>query len=386
MTKDIFFVFLKLGLTSFGGPVAHLGYFRTEFVERRRWLDEAAFGELVALAQFLPGPSSSQVGMSVGLLRGGVAGMFAAWVAFTMPSVILLILFAFATQHATGAWAAGVTHGLLLVAVAVVAQAVMQMARSLTPDLPRIVIALAALVVLLIFPLAAVQIVVLIAGGITGYMILTPPPPSAHPALRVPVGRKAGAALIAVFFILLALLPLAATHGDDMFRLADSFYRAGALVFGGGHVVLPLLEADLIPKGLIARDTFFGGYGAAQAMPGPLFSFAAFVGYAGTGGGVTHAAICLVAMFGSSFLLVPGVLPFWSGLSVFAPMRAALMGVNASVVGLLAAAFITPVFTSAIGNIYDLAIASVAFAALVWSPLPVWLIVVMTGLTGYFLF
>ena len=383
--KDIFLVFLKLGLTSFGGPVAHLGYFRAEFVERRRWLDEAAYAELVALAQFLPGPSSSQVGMSIGLLRGGFTGMFAAWFAFTMPSVILLILFALAAQHAAGTWADGITHGLMLVAVAVVAQAVMQMARTLTPDIPRIAIAFVVCAVLLFVPATLTQIGVLIAGGVIGFLFLTPPPPSDHPALVVPVSRRAGAVLITLFFVLLAALPLIAAHGGDAARLADSFYRAGALVFGGGHVVLPLLEADLVPKGLIARDTFFAGYGAAQAMPGPLFSFAGFVGFAGTSGGLVHAAICLVAMFGSSFLLVPGVLPFWARLARVASMRAALKGLNAAVVGLLAAAFVTPVFTSAILSPYDFAIACLAFAALALSPLPVWLIVVMTGLAGLFL-
>ncbi|MDO8288364.1 MAG: chromate efflux transporter [Parvibaculum sp.] len=383
--KDIFLVFLKLGLTSFGGPIAHLGYFRSEFVGRRAWLDEAAYAELVALAQFLPGPSSSQVGMSIGLLRGGVAGMFAAWFAFTMPSVFLLIGFAFVAQRLEGSLAEGITHGLMLVAVAVVAQAVMQMARVLTPDPPRVVIALATCVFLLAVPFTFAQIGVLIAGGLIGYRFFTPPPPSDHPVLAVPVSRKAGAALIALFFVLLALLPLFATQGGAMVQLIDGFYRAGALVFGGGHVVLPLLEAELIPKGLIDRETFFAGYGAAQAVPGPLFSFAAFVGFAGTGGGLVHAALCLIAMFGSSFLLVPGVLPFWARLARVQSMRAALMGLNAAVVGLLAAAFITPVFTSAILSIYDFAAACLAFALLIWSPLPVWLIVVMTGLTGLFL-
>lgn len=383
--KDIFLVFLKLGLTSFGGPIAHLGYFRAEFVGRRRWLEESAYAELVALAQFLPGPSSSQVGMSIGLLRGGVAGMFAAWFAFTMPSVILLVGFALAAQGLEGAWAQGLTHGLMLVAVAVVAQAVLQMARVLTPDPPRVVIALATCVFLLAVPFTFAQIGVLIAGGLIGYRFFTPPPPSDHPALAVPVSRKAGAALIALFVLLLALLPLLAMQGGAAVQLIDSFYRSGALVFGGGHVVLPLLEAELIPKGLIDRDTFFAGYGAAQAVPGPLFSFAAFVGFAGTGGGLPHAALCLVAMFGSSFLLVPGVLPFWTRLARVQSMRAALMGLNAAVVGLLAAAFITPVFTSAIQNAFDLAVAFAAFAALTWSPVPVWLIVLVTGAAGMFL-
>lgn len=383
--SEIFLAFLKLGLTLFGGPVAHLGYFRSEFVERRRWFDEATYAELVALAQFLPGPASSQVGMSIGLLRGGIAGMFAAWFAFTMPSVLLLIGFALAARYVAGALAAGVTHGLMLVAVTVVAQAVMQMARSLTPDLPRIVMAIAACAVLLLLPATLTQIGVLVAGGAIGYLIFTPPPPSAYPPLVVPVSRRAGAALILVFFVLLAVLPFLALHGGDAIRLADSFYRAGALVFGGGHVVLPLLEADLVPKGLIARDTFFAGYGAAQAMPGPLFSFAAFVGFAGAGGGLVQAAICLVAMFGSSFLLVPGVLPFWMRLARVQSMRAALMGLNAAVVGLLGAALITPVFTSAVQNALDLAVVIVAFAALIRSPVPVWLIVLVTGAIGPFL-
>ena len=380
--RDIFLVFLKLGLTSFGGPVAHLGYFRSEFVERRGWLDEAAYAELVALAQFLPGPSSSQVGMSIGLLRGGIAGMFAAWFAFTMPSVLLLILFALAAGHL----AAGVIQGLMLVAVAVVAQAVMQMARALTPDGPRIAIAVAACALLLFFPVALAQIAVLVAGGLLGWLVLASPPPLIlYPALAVPVSRRMGTVLIILFFVLLGLLPLLAAHGGEALRLADSFYRAGALVFGGGHVVLPLLEADLVPQGLIARETFFAGYGAAQAMPGPLFSFAAFVGFAGVGGGLGHAALCLVAMFGSSFLLVPGVLPFWVRLSTFTSMRAAVMGLNAAVVGLLGAALITPVFTSTVRDGVDLAVVAAVFAVLLWGRVPVWLVVLAAGAVGFIL-
>jgi len=379
--RDIFLVFLKLGLTSFGGPVAHLGYFRSEFVERRGWLDEAAYAELVALAQFLPGPSSSQVGMSIGLLRGGIAGMFAAWFAFTMPSVLLLMLFALAAGHL----AAGVIQGLMLVAVAVVAQAVMQMARALTPDGPRIAIAVAACALLLFFPVALTQIAVLVAGGLLGWFVLTPLPLTLYPALAVPVSRRMGTVHIILFFVLLGLLPFLAVHGGEAFRLVDSFYRAGALVFGGGHVVLPLLEADLVPQGLIARDTFFAGYGAAQAMPGPLFSFAAFVGFAGVGGGLGHAALCLVAMFGSSFLLVPGVLPFWVRLSTFTSMRAAVMGLNAAVVGLLGAALITPVFTSTVRDGVDLAVVAAVFAVLLWGRVPVWLVVLAAGAVGFIL-
>lgn len=383
---DIFRAFLKLGLTSFGGPVAHLGYFRAEFVERRRWLDDRAYADLVALAQFLPGPSSSQVGMGLGLMRGGLPGMFAAWVAFTLPSALLLLAFAYGASAFQGSVASGITHGLMVVAVAVVAQAVLQMARMLTPDAPRLALAALALVAVLLSSTALTQIAVLIAGGIVGFAILKPGDLGNHAPLKSPIGPRLGAALIVTFFALLALLPILAAKGGAGVQLFDIFYRTGALVFGGGHVVLPLLEAELVPKGFITRDAFLAGYGAAQAVPGPLFTFSAYVGAISLPqNGLAGAAICLVAMFAPSFLLVPGAMPFWLRLSRVASARAALMGVNAAMVGILAAALYTPVFTSAIHNFADLALALAAWAALVWSPLPVWAIVIACGVAGIFM-
>lgn len=380
---EVFRAFLKLGLASFGGPVAHLGYFRAEFVERRRWLDDRAYADLVALAQFLPGPSSSQVGMGLGLMRAGIPGMFAAWAAFTLPSALLLVAFAYGASAFQSPLVTGITHGLMVVAVAVVAQAVMQMARMLTPDMPRAAFAALALAAVLVSPTPFTQIAVLVVGGAVGFAVLTPSDLDGHVPLPSRIGPGSGACLIAAFFLLLAMLPFVAAHGGAGLRLFDIFYRAGALVFGGGHVVLPILEAELVPKGFIARDAFLAGYGAAQAVPGPLFSFSAYVGW--LSGGISGAAICLVAMFAPSFFLVPGVMPFWARLSHLASARAALMGVNAVVVGILAAALYTPVFTSAIHGAADVALALAAFAALVWSPLPVWVIVIACGAAGAFL-
>ena len=381
-TLEVFLVFLKLGLTSFGGPIAHLGYFRSEFVTRRHWLDDTSYADLVALAQFLPGPSSSQVGMGLGLMRAGYGGMVAAWIGFTLPSALLLIGVAYLSMQGSAEYVARLSHGLMVVAVAVVAQAVFQMSQSLTPDWPRRVTALAVMAVLLLWSSALSQIIVLIAGALIGYATLKPDTAPRAASLGVSVSRRTGTVLILCFFVLLGVLPLLATDGGLSWRLADIFYRAGALVFGGGHVVLPILEASLVPQGLIAQGDFFAGYGAAQAVPGPLFSFAAYIGAVVQGGGMAQALVCLLAMFAPSFLLVPGVMPFWSGLSQRQDMRAAMAGVNASVVGLLAAAFVTPIFTSAIMSVFDLAVALAAFAALQWRVVPVWLVVVITGLAG----
>jgi chromate transporter len=382
---EVFRAFLKLGLTSFGGPVAHLGYFRAEFVERRRWLDDGRYADLVALSQFLPGPSSSQVGMGLGLMRAGLPGMFAAWAGFTLPSAFALIAFAYGAAAFQGPIASGLTHGLMVVAVAVVAQAVLQMARRLAPDAPRLTLAALALVAVLLSPQALTQIAVLIVAALAGFIVLKPADPGTHAPLESAVGPRLGGALIAAFFVLLALLPVLAAHGGAEIRLFDIFYRAGALVFGGGHVVLPLLEAALVPKGFITRDAFLAGYGAAQAVPGPLFTFSAYIGATSLPDGLAGAAICLAAMFAPSFLLVPGAMPFWVRLSHVAPARAALMGVNAAVVGILGAALYTPVLTSAIHNFADLALALAAWAALVWSPLPVWAIVIFCGAAGAFM-
>ena len=381
---EVFSVFLKLGLTSFGGPVAHLGYFREEIVARRCWLDDRAYADLVALCQFLPGPASSQVGMGLGLMRAGAGGMLAAWAAFTLPSAIALTLFAFGAAALEGEIGHGVLSGLKIVAVAVVAQAVMQMARSLAPDAPRATLAVAVAAVMLLMPSTLMQLGVLGGSALIGLFLLKPKESEDWPPLAAPVSPVISVVCLVLFFGLLAALPLAAQGGDVLVRLADIFYRAGAFVFGGGHVVLPLLEADLVPRGLISQNSFLAGYGLAQAVPGPLFTFSAYVGAAANGAGepLLSAAVCLAAMFLPSFLLVPGVLPFWSKLSRFRAARAALMGVNAGVVGLLAAALYTPVFTSAVFGAAEAALALVAWVALAVWKLPPWAVVVFSAAIG----
>ncbi|MEN6542626.1 chromate efflux transporter [Parvibaculum sp.] len=381
---EVFRAFLKLGLTSFGGPVAHLGYFREEFVRKRHWLDDRAYADLVAMAQFLPGPASSQVGMGLGLMRAGLPGMFAAWAAFTLPSALILVIVAYGASALQGPAAQGMTHGLMIAAVAVVAEAVLGMARTLTPDWQRGLIALFAAVISLVMPSALTQIGVLVAGGLVGLAFVKPGDLGEHVPLVSPIGRRWGAVLIVIFFALLFLLPAFAANGGAGLKLFEIFYRAGALVFGGGHVVLPLLEADLVPRGFISRDAFLAGYGAAQAVPGPLFTFSAYVGAALDQGprGLAGAAICLAGMFASSFLLVPGVMPFWVRLSHLAGPRAALMGVNASVVGILGAALYTPVVTAAVHTAADGLLAVAAWAFLSLAKVPAWALVIACGLAG----
>jgi len=384
---EVFRAFLKLGLTSFGGPVAHLGYFRAEFVQKRRWLDDRTYADLVALAQFLPGPASSQVGMGLGLMRAGLPGMFAAWAAFTLPSALILVAVAYGAAALQGPVAQGITHGLMIAAVAVVAEAVLGMARTLTPDWQRGLVAAFAVVISLLMPSAVGQIGLLLAGGLFGFAFLKPGDLGQHVPLASPIGRGVGAALIATFFALLFLLPVLAAKGGAGLQLFDIFYRAGALVFGGGHVVLPLLESDLVPRGFISRDAFLAGYGAAQAVPGPLFTFSAYVGAALDQGprGLAGAAICLAGMFASSFLLVPGVIPFWLRLSHLAGPRATLMGVNAAVVGILGAALYSPVVTSAIHAPADAALAVAAWAILALAKAPAWAVVIACGAAGLFI-
>jgi chromate transporter len=382
----IFRAFLRLGLTSFGGPVAHLGYFRTEFVERRRWLGEAAYADLVALCQFLPGPASSQVGMAIGLSRAGYAGAFAAWVGFTLPSAIALILFALGLASAGDAVAPGALHGLKVVAVAVVAQAVWAMARSLCPDALRRALMLASAALLLFWPGTAAQLLAMAAAALLGLALLRPPADAPHEALALPVGRRAGAAWLALFFALLIGLPLlAAALPTQALALVDSFYRAGALVFGGGHVVLPLLQAEVVPTGWVGQDAFLAGYGAAQAVPGPLFTFAAFLGASMSAAptGWLGGLIALLAVFAPSFLLVAGALPFWEGLRRQPRVRAALMGINAAVVGLLLAALWNPVITSAVHGVGDVVLAGVALVALMQWKWPPWVVVAGCAGVGY---
>lgn len=382
----IFLVFLRLGLTSFGGPIAHLGYFRDEFVVRQRWLGEQSFADLVALCQFLPGPASSQVGMAVGLARGGLRGALAAWCGFTLPSAVALILFAQAASAWGRQWSPGVVHGLLLVAVAVVAQAVWGMARTLCPDGPRIVIALLSAVVVLLRPDVWGQIGVLVSGGIVGVALFgRAMPPARDDALPIRVPRRLGAILLASFFVLLLALPVAARlWPQPELAIFSAFYRAGSLVFGGGHVVLPLLQAAVVPIGWVSDDVFLAGYGAAQAVPGPLFTFAAFLGASMTAGpgGWWGGLLCLAAIFLPSFLLVVGVLPFWDRLRRNGRMQAALAGVNAAVVGLLLAALYRPVWTSAVHDWSDVALVVLGAAALIRWKLPPWLVVLGMALAS----
>lgn len=379
---EVFLVFLRLGLTSFGGPVAHLGFFREEFVARRKWLDERAYADLVALCQFLPGPASSQVGMAVGLSRAGYTGALAAWTAFTLPSAIALVLFAYGMAAVGGAAGSEWVHGLKIAAVAVVAQAVFGMMRSLAPDKERATLAVVAAIVALSVPTAWGQIAAILIGAAAGLTVLRgAATPSDHVAMPLAVGRTTGLIALMLFFGLLAGLPILAAETQILaLDLIDSFYRAGSLVFGGGHVVLPLLQAEVVPPGWVSNDQFLAGYGAAQAVPGPLFTFAAYLGAVIGGWGV--AAICLVAVFVPSFLLVIGVLPFWEELRRRTWAQSALLGVNAAVVGLLLAALYHPVWTSGITSARDFALGMAAFLALhMWKVTP-WLVVIACALAA----
>jgi chromate transporter len=376
---EVLLVFLKLGLTSFGGPVAHLGYFREEFVSRRKWLDEASYVDIVALCQFLPGPASSQVGLAVGLSRAGYAGALAAWTGFTLPSAIALMLFAYGVEAFGGAGASAWVHGLKIAAVAVVALAVLGMMRSLTPDRERATLAVIAAGIVLAVPTAIGQIGAIVFGGLAG-MVLLRSQGEAKPSFSIPltVTRLHGTIALLLFFGLLIALPLAASMGGGLpLQLFDSFYRSGSLVFGGGHVVLPLLQAEVVPKGWVTNDAFLAGYGAAQAVPGPLFTFAAYLGT--VIGGWATGVLCLVAVFLPSFLLVIGAMPFWEALRKGTTAQAALKGVNAAVVGLLLAALYHPVWTAGITSAKDFALAIAAFLLLFMWQTPPWLVVILSA-------
>jgi chromate transporter len=382
---EVFLTFLRLGLTSFGGPIAHLGYFHDEFVVRRSWLDEKTYADLVALCQFLPGPASSQVGIAIGLSRAGYPGAIAAWIAFTLPSAIALVLFAYGVGALGNALGTGWLHGLKVAAVAVVAQAVLSMTRSLAPDRERASLAVLAAVLVLAIPSAWGQITAILLGGFAGFMLLRGASLTAPISLPHPVTRTAGVVALLLFFVLLIGLPLLVSivpsHGVMLF---EAFYRVGSLVFGGGHVVLPLLQASVVPPGWVTNDAFLAGYGAAQAVPGPLFTFAAYLG-AVMGlepNGWMGASLCLVAVFLPSFLLVIGTLPFWDELRSRLWAQSALMGVNAAVVGLLLAALYRPVWTAGIESAADFSIAVLAFLLLFMWKVPPWLVVLVCALGG----
>ena len=373
----IFAAFLRLGLTAFGGPIAHLEYFRREFVERRGWLSAQAYGDLVALCQFLPGPASSQVGIGLGLMRGGLPGAFAAWLGFTLPSALAMTVFALLLTHFSGLTHGAWLHGLKLVAVAVVAQALWGMGRSLCPDRTRASLAAAAAVLAAVLPGVGGQFAVIALGAVVGRWLLHAPLEVVHAPLRLTLRRRGAWVLLGAFGVLLIGLPvLAAQAQQPVLWLLAGFYQAGALVFGGGHVVLPLLQAQVVPGGM-DNATFLAGYGAAQAVPGPLFTFAAFLGAASAQGpgGWVGAIVALLAIFLPSFLLVVGTLPLWNALRGRPALRSALMGINAAVVGLLLAAFYDPVWTAAIHTPRDFALALTALLLLqIWKA-PPWAVV-----------
>ncbi|HSJ38805.1 MAG TPA: chromate efflux transporter [Planococcus sp. (in: firmicutes)] len=368
----------KLGLTSFGGPAAHIGYFRDEYVEKRKWLDDKAYADLVALCQFLPGPASSQVGISVGMLRGGILGGFLSWFGFTMPSVLMLALFAMFISG--GAFDTGWIQGLKIVAVAVVAHALLGMGKSLAPDRQRIAIAVLSATAILLMPTAWAQIGVILLAGFIGFFIYRTEKAPEAVKLALTFGKKTGIAAWTIFAGLLIGLPLLRPLIESSYyAIFDIFYRVGSIVFGGGHVVLPMLEREVVPDFMDA-DLFIAGYGAAQAVPGPLFTLSAYLGQLmGSGWGVV---IAVFAMFLPSFLLVIGTLPFWSIIRTKSGVQAALKGVNAAVVGILLAALYDPVFTSAIKGSADFAVAVIAFTMLVYFKLAPWIVVLITAFLG----
>jgi len=382
---QVFIIFLKLGLTSFGGPVAHLGYFRNEFVTRRQCLREDTYADLVALCQFLPGPASSQVGIGIGISQSGLRGGLAAWTGFTLPSALALILFAHGiTTLQPSIVAVGWLHGLKVVAVAVVAQAIWGMAKALCPDKPRATVAISATILALAWPGIPGQMAAIIAGAMAGLFCLRHKQATVHePHLFAP-SKMSAVISLSLFFGLLLILPILASGGSQALALADSFYRSGSMVFGGGHVVLPLLQAEVVNSGWISKDMFLAGYGATQAVPGPLFTFAAFLGAAlnVAPSGWVGGLLCLFAIFLPSFLLVVGILPFWDRLRQNQPVRRALVGINAAVVGLLLAAFYDPVWSSGILSAGDFALALAAFGLLTLWKIPPWFVVGVTGIGG----
>lgn len=376
---EVVWVSTLLGLTSFGGPVAHLGYFHNEYVKRRKWMDERSYADLVALCQFLPGPASSQVGIGIGTMRAGLLGGVAAWIGFTLPSILALVLFAF-TMKGLDIGATGWIHGLKIVAVAIVAHAILGMAQKLIPDRSRATIAIAATVIALLWKTPFSQISIIFLAALAGLFLYRKPTDTDLPEIQVPIKRYIAVACLVVFFGLLVLLPalreLTSSHWIAMF---DSFYRAGSLVFGGGHVVLPLLEREVVTTGWISSEEFLSGYGVTQAVPGPLFTFAAYIGTIMNGW--LGAIVATVAIFLPAFLLVIGVLPFWDSLRRNPKVQGALFGINAAVVGILVAAFYNPIWTSSILAPADFALAAILFGLLAYWKTPPW-IVVITGAWG----
>ncbi|KAA6461488.1 MULTISPECIES: chromate transporter [Bacillus cereus group] len=377
---EVLLVSIRLGLTSFGGPIAHLGYFHEEYVRKRKWMDEKSYADLVALCQFLPGPASSQVGIGIGVMRAGVLGGILAFIGFTLPSVIALIIFALVLQGLNIGDVSWI-HGLKIVAVVVVAHAILGMAQKLTPDLQRKSIALFALVGTLLWQTAFTQVGVIVLSGLVGYLIYKNHADNDEAKLSFPISRKLGVICLSLFFGLLISLPiLREVTSLNWIAMFDSFYRAGSLVFGGGHVVLPLLEREFVPTDWMDEASFLAGYGATQAVPGPLFTFAAYIG--AVIGGWQGGLLATVAIFLPAFLLILGTLPFWDQLRRNPKIKGALMGVNAAVVGILISAFYHPIWTSAILQPVDFAFAAILFSMLVYWKLPPWVIVVAGAVGG----
>jgi len=382
---EVLGVFTRLGLTSFGGPVAHLGYFRQEIVVRRKWVDETTYADLIALSQLLPGPASSQVAITLGITRAGLWGGLAAWLGFTLPSAIALTLFAYATTLGQGFTHAGWIHGLLVVAVAVVAQAVWGMANRLCPDRPRATLALAAAIAILLWPVAITQIAILAVAGLLGWWLFRETQPVKPSSLNLAVPRWLSVGCWVVFFGLLLGLPLLRLFfPNQALALFDTFFRVGSLVFGGGHVVLPLLQREVVPAGWVTNAQFITGYAVAQAVPGPLFTFSAYLGAVAkpAPNGWMGAAIALAAIYLPSFLLLIGILPFWDYLRSLGSFQGALRGINAAVVGILLAALYQPIWTSAIHAPIDFALSLLAFGLLVLWKWPPWLVVLLSALVG----
>ncbi|MET0586400.1 MAG: chromate transporter [Candidatus Binatia bacterium] len=382
---EVLRVSTRLGLTSFGGPIAHLGYFHEEYVQRRKWIDEQSYADLVALCQFLPGPASSQVSIAIGIARARLLGGLAAWIGFTLPSALALVAFAFGIGAFASTADAGWLHGLKIVAVAVVAQAVWGMACSLCPDRERATIAIIASIVTLTWPNAVGQLSSIAVAGLVGLFAFRDTSSTSLSHMRFPIGKKLGVAAWMVFFILLVGLPLVrlivSSHTLEVF---DSFFRVGSLVFGGGHVVLPLLQTEVVGPGWVSNEQFVAGYGAAQAVPGPLFTFSAYLGavMATEPNGWTGAALALVAIFLPSFLLLTGALPFWDLLRSMPAFQSALKGINAAVVGLLLTALYNPVWTSAIHSPADFGLGVISFGLLMFWKCPPWLVVMLTAVGG----
>lgn len=372
---EIFLVALRLGLTSFGGPVAHLAYFQNEYVKRKKWLSDQTYAEIVAICQFLPGPASSQVGISIGMLRGGMLGGFLAWIGFTLPSVLLLSFFAYYVIHFDVNQSV-IIHSLKIVAVAVVAHAILSMGKNLASDLPRISLAIGSAVLILLFPTASIQIIIIVLAGLIGSLLFKKDVSNQKSEVTLNISKSVGIISLSIFTLLLVSLPLISGYFKHLYiQLFDTFYRVGSLVFGGGHVVLPLLEKEIVPNQM-TNELFLAGYGAAQAVPGPLFTFASYLGMSIDGIGAM--IIATVAIFLPSFLLITAILPFWNSLSQNQSVRSALVGVNAAVVGVLLAAFYDPIFTSGITSSVDFAVAVLSFSLLQFFKRPAWLVVLLT--------